>query len=147
MPSERQLDFVIPKRKSSESIEPLEPPKKIIITEKDVMQMRLKTVAYKNLSSNKGVLEMAPLEANHSIPIKLWDIENGNIYDEDCMLEYLEWIKNARRSQSEYVRAFGTLLYLEESAQSKALQVLNKKDIKLTYLSRSKMLAIENNVS
>lgn len=83
--------------------------------------------------------------SEHSIPMRLWNMENGNHQGDN---EHLDWIKSySRCSEQQYIDAYETLLYLEESAQSKSLDSLKKTNVKITYSVSLQMYFIRNDVS
>lgn len=143
--------FVIPKLSHKTKDNQLEKPSVIVVRREISSTQPVKDSSIdmnKNTTGHDkiGILEMENLVA-YLIPIDLWDIENGQILDQK-VLERLKWIKSyARKSQEQYINAFKTLLHLEESAQSKSLQSLSKRNVTLKFSVSLKLFFIKNDVS
>lgn len=143
--------FVIPKLSHKTKDNQLEKPSAIVVRREISSTQPVKDSSIdmnKNTTGHDkiGILEMENLVA-YLIPIDLWDIENGQILDQK-VLERLKWIKSyARKSQEQYINAFKTLLHLEESAQSKSLQSLSKRNVTLKFSVSLKLFFIKNDVS
>lgn len=62
------------------------------------------------------------------------------------IVDLLRLTHSYRRSQSNYINAYSTMIYLEEAAQTQFLAQFNAKDVTLQYSGNGRDFSIKKNV-
>lgn len=87
-------------------------------------------------------LKMVALKP-YDVPADILNVEMG---ENDTFLEAMKGMAQTRSNQTDYVKAYSTMIYLEEAAQSLGLLEFNQTSLRLSR-DAGHMFLIKNDVS